>query len=58
MGLTEQAVFPEIDMARATFTHGMHINMVFSNSDPAKSKVVLESLGMPFVKRESKKGGK
>ena len=58
MGLTEQAVFPEIDMSRASFTHGMHINMVFSNSDPAKSKMVLETLGMPFRKREDKKAGK
>ena len=51
MGLTEQAVFPEIDMGRASFTHGMHVNMVFRNSDPARSRMVLESLGMPFSKQ-------
>jgi large subunit ribosomal protein L5 len=50
MGLTEQGVFPEIDMAKATFTHGMHINIVFSNSAPDKSRFVLARLGMPFRK--------
>jgi len=53
MGLQEQAVWPEIDMARATFTHGMHINICFSNSDPAKSRFVLEELGMPFAKENN-----
>jgi len=52
MGLTEQAVFPEIDMANVDFSHGMHINIVFKNSDPEKSRFVLERLGMPFRKPE------
>jgi large subunit ribosomal protein L5 len=53
-GLTEQGVFPEINMADVTFTHGMHINFVFRNSDPAKSRYVLEQLGMPFKKADEK----
>ena len=52
MGLTEQGVFPEINMAEVNFTHGMHINFVFRNSDPEKSRFVLEQLGMPFKKPE------
>jgi large subunit ribosomal protein L5 len=52
MGLTEQAVFPEIDMARVDFIHGMHINIVFKNSNPELSRKVLEGLGMPFRKPE------
>jgi large subunit ribosomal protein L5 len=52
IGLTEQAVWPEINMANVNFTHGMHINIVFKNSDPEKSRFVLEGLGMPFVRRE------
>ena len=55
MGLTEQGVFPEIDMGKVNFTHGMNINLIFSNSDPAKSRYVLEQLGMPFKKPETKK---
>ncbi|MEM8757918.1 MAG: 50S ribosomal protein L5 [Planctomycetota bacterium] len=55
MGLTEQGVFPEINMAEVNFTHGMHINFVFRNSDPKKSRFVLEQLGMPFAKPEQKR---
>ena len=36
MGLTEQGVFPEIDMAKVNFTHGMNINIVFSDSTPSR----------------------
>jgi large subunit ribosomal protein L5 len=52
MGLTEQGAFPEIDMANVTFTHGMNINLVFRNSDPEKSKFMLEGLGFPFRRDE------
>jgi large subunit ribosomal protein L5 len=54
MGLTEQGVFPEINMAEAQFTHGMNINVCFSNSSPKLSKFVLEQLGMPFRKPDQK----
>lgn len=50
IGLNEQGVFPEINMANVNFTHGMNINFVFRNSDKAKSRAVLEALGMPFRK--------
>jgi large subunit ribosomal protein L5 len=52
MGLAEQAVWPEINMARVNFTHGMHVNIVFENSTPQMSRFVLEQLGMPFVRQE------
>ncbi len=52
MGLQEQGVFPEINMAEVTFTHGMNINFTFSNSNPEKSRFVLEQMGMPFAKIE------
>ena len=54
MGLTEQGVFPEINMAEVNFTHGMHINFVFRNSNPELSRFVLDTLGMPFAKSEAK----
>ena len=54
-GLTEQGVFPEIDMASASFTHGMNINVCFSNSTPDMSRYVLEELGFPFQKPQEKK---
>lgn len=59
MGLSEQGVFPEIDMAAVTFTHGMNINFKFSNSTPELSRFVLGELGMPFKREEPRptKGG-
>jgi large subunit ribosomal protein L5 len=52
LGITEQAVWPEINMANVNFSHGMHINMVFEHSNPAMSKFLLKELGMPFVRPE------
>lgn len=54
MGLTEQAVWPEINMANVTFNHGMNINIVISKSSPAKSLFLLEKLGMPFQRLDEK----
>jgi large subunit ribosomal protein L5 len=52
MGLTEQAVWPEINMAKVTFTHGMHVNIVLQDSNPQMSRFLLAELGMPFVRPE------
>ncbi len=52
LGLTEQAVWPEINMAKVSFSHGMNINIVLENSNPERSRFVLQELGMPFVKKE------
>ena len=52
MGLTEQAVWPEINMAEVKFNHGMNINIVFENSTAELSRFALEQLGMPFRKEE------
>lgn len=47
-GFTEQAVWPEIDAGNITTNHGMHINIVFRNSNPEISRFVLGELGFPF----------
>ncbi|QYU66563.1 50S ribosomal protein L5 [Leptolyngbya sp. 15MV] len=52
MGLQEQGVFPEINMAEVQFTHGMNINFTFRNSNPELSRFVLEQMGFPFAKPE------
>jgi large subunit ribosomal protein L5 len=54
MGVTEQGIFPEVDMAEAVFIHGMNINIVFTNSDNDKSLFVLKEMGMPFQKPEDR----
>jgi large subunit ribosomal protein L5 len=53
MGLSEQAVWPEINMANVNFSHGMNINVTFENSTPDMSKFVLKELGMPFVRPDA-----
>ena len=52
MGLGEQAVWPEINMSKVSFSHGMHVNIVFENSSPDMSRFLLSELGMPFVRTE------
>ena len=52
MGLTEQAVWPEINMAQVTFSHGMNINVCFERSNPEMSRFLLEELGMPFERKD------
>jgi large subunit ribosomal protein L5 len=54
MGLSEQAVWPEINMANVSVSHGMNINIVFENSTPERSRFVLRELGMPFVRKDEK----
>ncbi|MDY7108327.1 MAG: 50S ribosomal protein L5 [Planctomycetota bacterium] len=56
LGLSEQAVWPEINVANITVSHGMHINIVFERSNPAMSRFLLEAFGMPFVKPEEGRG--
>ena len=52
-GLTEQAVWPEINMANFNHSHGMHVTLCFEKSDPKKSRFVLEKLGFPFTRPDS-----
>ena len=52
-GVGEQAIFPEVNMAEAKYTHGMNINIVFSNSTPDRSRFLLRELGVPFHREEA-----
>jgi large subunit ribosomal protein L5 len=52
LGVTEHTVFPEIDLAKVDKPRGLEITIVVKNSDPEKSKLMLEALGMPFEKGE------
>ena len=54
-GLSEQAVWPEINMASVNFSHGMNVTVVFRNSNPKMSRFALAELGMPFGKPEDRK---
>lgn len=52
MGLADQSVFAEIDLAKQTYNQGMNITFVTSaRTDPA-ARALLAALGMPFRKTE------
>ena len=48
MGLTEQAVFPEINPDKITFTQGMDVTIVTSSTKDDEARELLRAFGMPF----------
>lgn len=48
MGLSEQSVFPEINLDKTEYTQGMDITMVISGESDEMSFELLRELGMPF----------
>ncbi len=48
LGVSEQTVFPEINIDQVQFVQGMDITLVIDNSTPEASEAMLEKLGMPF----------
>ncbi len=58
MGIKEQTVFVEIDIEKVTQTLGMDIIFVTSAKTDEEGRALLESLGIPFRKQETKPGEK
>ena len=50
MGLSEQSVFPEVNLDKVEFVQGMHITFVTSAPTDEEALALLTLLGMPFVK--------
>ncbi|MBI5723430.1 MAG: 50S ribosomal protein L5 [Planctomycetes bacterium] len=50
MGLAEQTVFPEVEMASVTFTQGMNIAIATTARSDEEARELLSLLGMPFRK--------
>jgi large subunit ribosomal protein L5 len=48
MGVTEQSVFPEIDIDKVDYTQGLNVTMVTTARSDAEGKNLLARLGMPF----------
>lgn len=48
MGITEQIIFPEIDIEKVSKITGMDITFVTSANTDAESLALLKALGMPF----------
>jgi large subunit ribosomal protein L5 len=53
MGLAEQSVFPEINVAKIEFQQGMNISFVTTAKTDDEARKLLELFGMPFKTRES-----
>lgn len=52
MGVPDQSIFSEIDLAKITYSQGMHITFVTSAKSDADAKALLIGLGMPLRKTE------
>jgi large subunit ribosomal protein L5 len=48
MGVSEQAIFPEIDADKVNFSQGMDITLVVKNATDEESRELLKLFGMPF----------
>jgi len=48
LGLTDQSVFPEIDLDKVKHTIGMNITIVTSAASDEEARELLRMLGMPF----------
>ena len=48
MGLSEQIVFPEIDLDKVEHTQGMNVTITVRNGTDEMSHELLRGLGMPF----------
>ena len=54
LGLTEQYIFPEINVEKSDKSRGMNITIVTSAQKDEHAKALLTALGMPFKKRDNK----
>jgi len=50
-GITEQVMFPEIDLDKIQVTHGMDVTIVMNAGSPKKGYDLLKLFGFPFKRR-------
>ena len=50
MGVSDQSIFPEIDVAKVTQSQGMNITFVTTARNDTHARALLTKLGMPFRK--------
>ena len=51
LGITEQIIFPEIDIDKVSKIMGMDISFVTSANTDAEAFALLKEIGIPFIKR-------
>lgn len=60
IGFAEQIVFPEIEYSKIDKIRGLEVTLVTTGKNTKETKLLLEKLGMPFVKEQARgnKAGK
>lgn len=58
LGLNEQYIFPEISATKSEKARGMNITIVTTATTDEAARQLLESMGMPFKRKEETKGKK
>jgi len=53
IGITDHAIFPEIETGRITRVQGMDISIVFNRGPREQTEELLRLMGMPFTKSQS-----
>ena len=51
VGLTEQSIFPEIELDRIEFPQGMNITFVNTATNDTEGRALLDGFGMPFRRK-------
>ena len=54
LGLTEQLIFPEVSFDSVDRVRGMQVNIITTAATDEEGKRLLDLLGMPFVRSESR----
>jgi large subunit ribosomal protein L5 len=57
LGISDQSIFPEIELDKVKRTLGFDITFVTSTNNDDHSRAMLKALGMPFRERAAKKDG-
>lgn len=50
LGFTDQSVFPELSYEDTATPHGIQVVVVIRGKDPVHNRLLLEKLGLPFMK--------
>ncbi|HUS58040.1 MAG TPA: 50S ribosomal protein L5 [Planctomycetota bacterium] len=50
LGISEQSVFPEVNVDKMEFVQGMDVTFVFSGKSDERSRELLREFGMPFAR--------
>ena len=50
LGLSDESIFPEVNLDKITKTKGLSISIVTSSSDVERCRCLLELFGIPFIR--------